>query len=519
MARLERALLSVSDKRGLVELARALRRRGVELVSSGGTATLLRTHDVPVTTVTDYTGAPEILDGRVKTLHPKIFGGILARPTAEHDRQRAAHGIDAIDLVVVNLYPFEQTVARADTTLAEAIEQIDIGGPSLIRAAAKNHERVAVVVDPEDYAPLIAELEAHEGEVGPALRQRLATRAFGYTAAYDAAISNYLQQATAPQPGWPELLSLQLRRVQPLRYGENPHQAAAFYLPSSASAPRPALPYEQLQGKELSYNNLLDADAAWSLARELPGCGVCIVKHSNPCGAATAAVGAAAEAFRRALETDPVSAFGGIVGCNEPVDEALAQQLNELFLEAVIAPDFSAEALALLGKKKKVRVLRVRPSSPGAAVAGRWRTVLGGVLLQDDDLAVEALAAAEQRSVAAASAAQLADLQFAWIVAKHVKSNAIVLAKDGRLLGVGAGQMSRVDSVELAVRKARLPLAGCAMASDAFFPFRDGIDRAAAAGVTAVVQPGGSLRDEEVIAAANEHGLALLFTGVRHFRH
>ncbi|MBK8481317.1 MAG: bifunctional phosphoribosylaminoimidazolecarboxamide formyltransferase/IMP cyclohydrolase [Proteobacteria bacterium] len=519
MARIERALLSVSDKSGLVDFARALRRRGVELISSGGTAALLRQHEVPVTAVSDYTGAPEVLDGRVKTLHPKIFGGILARATAEHDRQCAEHGMARIDLVVVNLYPFEQTVARAETTLAEAIEQIDIGGPSLIRAAAKNHERVAVVVDAEDYVPLLAELDASDGEVGALLRQRLATRAFGYTAAYDAAISNYLQRATAPEPGWPEVLSVQLRRAQALRYGENPHQAAAFYLPASAIDPRPVLPYQQLQGKELSYNNLLDADAAWSLAAELPRCGVCIVKHTNPCGAATAAPGAVAEAFQRALATDPASAFGGIVGCNEAVDEALALQLNELFLEAVIAPAFSDEALALLGKKKKVRLLRARARSAAGPAAGRWRSALGGLLLQDDDQALESLAAAAQRSQRAASAQQLADLQLGWVIAKHVKSNAIVLVKDGQLLGVGAGQMSRVDSVELAVHKARLPLEGCALASDAFFPFRDGIDRAAAAGVAAVVQPGGSLRDEEVIAAANEHGLVLLCTGVRHFRH
>lgn len=519
MARVERALLSVSDKTGLVEFAEALLRRGVELISSGGTAALLRAHQLAVTVVSDYTGAPEILDGRVKTLHPKIFGGILARPTPEHDAQRAAHGIGAIDLVVVNLYPFEQTVARGETTLAEAIEQIDIGGPSLIRAAAKNHERVAVVVDPADYAEVVAALEASDGALGAPLRQRLATRAFGYTAAYDAAISNYLQRTTAAQPGWPEVLSLQLRRAQSLRYGENPHQAAAFYLPATASEPRPPLPYQQLQGKELSYNNLLDVDAAWSLARELPGAGVCIVKHTNPCGAATAASGAAAQAFGRALQTDPVSAFGGIVGCNEAVEQALAAQLNELFLEAVIAPDFSAEALALLGKKKNVRLLRALPQSARGGGAGRWRTALGGLLLQDDDAALESLATADVRSERRPSAGQLADLQFAWIVAKHVKSNAIVLAKDGQLLGVGAGQMSRIDSVELAVRKARLPLTGCVLASDAFFPFRDGIDRAAAAGVTAIVQPGGSVRDSEVVAAANEHGLALLCTGVRHFRH
>lgn len=516
MAKIERALLSVSNKEGVVELARALRVQGVELVSSGGTAALLKQHDIPVIAVSDYTGSPEILDGRVKTLHPKIFAGILARATDAHQRQLAQHDMGRIDLVVVNLYPFEQTIANPSVTLEQAIEQIDIGGPSLVRAAAKNHERVAVVVDPGDYGAVISELEANGGEIGAALRRRLTARAFAYTAAYDAAISNYLQHQVAPNEPWPHVYSVQLKQVQGLRYGENPHQSGAFYAIAGASEAEPRPAFEQLHGKELSYNNIVDVDAAWALAKELPHKAVCVIKHTNPCGAACIRDGELAEAFERALATDPVSAFGGIVSCNRPVDRALAEQIRELFLEAVVAPDFAADALEVLAKKKKLRLVRGRDDAETPQV---WRSALGGLLLQQQDHSIEQLAACQVPTQAKPSAQQLDDLQFAWIVCKHVKSNAIVFAKDGQLVGVGAGQMSRVDSVRLAATKANLPLKGTVVASDAFFPFRDGLDEAAKAGAVAVVQPGGSVRDEEVIAAANEHGMPMVFAGVRHFRH
>ncbi len=512
---IRRAVLSVFDKAGLIELATGLRRHGVELLSSGGTAAQLGERGIPVRSISDYTGAPEILDGRVKTLHPKISGGILARPTPAHEAELREHGIAPIDLVVVNLYPFEQTLARG-ASRDETVEMIDIGGPTLIRAAAKNHERAAVVVDPADYAGLLAELDETGGSLSEATRRRLAGKAFAHTAAYDAAIAGFFQDEA--QDRFPERLTLPLRRAQGLRYGENPHQGAALYVNPRSCIDPAIVACEQLQGKELSYNNILDADAALGLVLDLPGNAVCIIKHTNPCGAATRNDGDLAEAFRQARATDPVSAFGGIVACNGEVDAPLAAELRELFLEAVIAPGFSKDALATLAKKKALRLLRY----PGVARRPgglAFRSVAGGILVQDADASVEELGAAKVVSSRAPTSEELRALDFAWRICKHVKSNAIVFAREGQLVGVGAGQMSRVDSVRLAAQKAQLPLAGTVCASDAFFPFRDGLDAAVEAGATAVVEPGGSIRDEEVIAAANERGVALLFTGARHFRH
>ncbi|MCA9669149.1 MAG: bifunctional phosphoribosylaminoimidazolecarboxamide formyltransferase/IMP cyclohydrolase [Myxococcales bacterium] len=511
-----RAVLSVSNKDGLAELASALVEVGAELVSSGGTASRIAEAGLSVTKVSDYTGAPEILDGRVKTLHPRIFAGILARDTDDHNAQLQAQDVPPVDLVVVNLYPFEATIARADVTLDEAVEQVDIGGPSLVRAAAKNHERVAVVVDPADYARVIAAVKA--GGIDGALRRELAAKAFAHTAGYDAAISRWFAANIAPaeaaEAALPERITLELTRRQSLRYGENPHQAGAFYALPPAFGGDEA--FEQLRGKELSYNNLLDLDAAWAVVRDLPPVGVSVIKHSNPCGAAYIDGGAPAEVFRRARATDPTSAFGGIVGCNVEVDEEMARALKELFLEAVVAPGFSESALAVLAKKKNLRVIR---RVDGAPPPYSLRSAAGGLLVQQSDLAIESLAGARVASKRQPGKEELDDLDFAWRMCKHVKSNAIVIAKGRALVGVGAGQMSRVDSVIIAARKAEVPTDGAVLASDAFFPFRDGVDKAAEAGIRAIVQPGGSKRDDEVIAAADEHGMAMVFTGVRHFRH
>jgi phosphoribosylaminoimidazolecarboxamide formyltransferase / IMP cyclohydrolase len=535
MSKIRRAIVSVSDKRGLIELARALSRHGVEILSTGGTAKELAAAGVATAAIAAYTGAPEILDGRVKTLHPRIHGGLLGRPTPAHEKQMAEHGILPIDLVVVNLYPFRQTIARSGVTMAEAIENIDIGGPSMLRSSAKNYERVTVVVDPDDYGAVIAELDATGGEVARATRFRLARKAFAHTAAYDGAIAAYLtsfaDESGARDP-FPEVLTLQWRKARALRYGENPHQQAAFYAdaqPAGAGAEpgrRPTLAAaEVLQGKELSYNNILDLDAALECVLDFPEPTAVIIKHTNPCGVATAA--GVAEAYLKARQTDPVSAFGGIVAVNRPVDAELGRELSETFLECVIAPGFSAEARELLGKKKNLRLVVTGPLAPepprsdGVGGSPDWtlRSVSGGVLLQSRDRDLVAARAAKVVSRRAPTETELAALDFAWRVAKHVKSNAIVFAGAGQTVGVGAGQMSRVDSVKLAVSKAQLPLAGTVAASDAFFPFRDGIDALADAGATAVIQPGGSVRDEEVIGAADEKGLAMLFTGMRHFRH
>ncbi len=523
-----RALISVSDKTGLVELARGLVKEGLEILSTGGTAKALYAAGVAVREVSDFTGAAEILDGRVKTLHPRVHGGILGRPTAKHREEMRQAGLSAIDLVVVNLYPFRETVAR-DAPFEEVIENIDIGGPAMIRSAAKNHERVAVVVEPGDYARVLAAIKS-EGEVPPALRFELARKAFAHTAAYDGAVASYLGRITAPDAplaDFPQTIHLSARLERALRYGENPHQKAAFYVQDDAIGPSLARA-EVLQGKELSFNNLLDLDAAMRIVSEFTPATVAIIKHNNPCGVAISAI-SVVDAYRRARETDPVSAFGGIVAVNRPIDAELGRELSDTFLECVIAPAYAPEARAALAAKKNLRLLAYDFARDGALGGGATganpmamldvRSVAGGFLLQTRDMTTSAAAAGRVASKRAPTAAELVDLDFAWRVAKHVKSNAIVFAGGGRTLGIGAGQMSRVDSVRLAISKARAPLKGSVLASDAFFPFRDNIDEAAKAGITAIIQPGGSVRDDEVLAAADEYGMAVVLSGERHFRH
>ena len=503
----KRALLSVSDKTGLVELARALVAGGFEIVSSGGTAADLAKSGVPVLLVSDATGSPEILGGRVKTLHPKIHGGILAdRRKADHVRQLEEQEIPRIDIVVCNLYPFEKTVASPDVQEDDAVEQIDIGGPAMVRAAAKNFHSVAVVVDPADYGMVAGEVSG-TGEVSLETRRKLALKAFAHTSAYDSAITAYL----AGDESLGERLVVTGERVLPLRYGENPHQEAAFYARAGHRTGLAAA--EQLHGKELSYNNLLDTDAAWKLVLELESPGAAIIKHSNPCGAAVGT--SLSDAYIKAFECDTTSAFGGIVALNQACDLATAQGIAKVFTEVIIAPGFDDDALALLTEKKNVRILRAEPSeSSGYDI----RSVGGGFLVQSSDPR-DPLDAAKVVTKAQPTDEQWRDLRFAWTVAKHVKSNAIVLAKEGIAVGVGAGQMSRVESTELAARRAGERAKGTACASDAFFPFRDGLDAAVEAGAVAVIQPGGSVRDDEVIAAADEHGIPMVFTGRRHFRH
>lgn len=502
-----RALISVSDKTGLVDLARGLCDLQVELIASGGTAKSLREAGLPVQDVSDITGFPEILGGRVKTLHPAVHGGILARRTPEHLAELEAHGLAPIDLVVCNLYPFAQTVAGPDVTLADAVEQIDIGGVTLLRAAAKNHENVAVICDPADYDHVLGAVRA--GSLDDGLRQRLALKAFQHTASYDAAIASYLAGVVEPYSSFPATLTLPYQRVTTLRYGENPHQAAALYSPAGQA---PA--YEQLGGKEMSYNNWLDMDAAWGLAQEFDAPTVCIIKHTNPCGVASAA--SLAEAYPLALASDPVSAFGGIIALNRRADLAMAEAMADLFVEVVIAPDYTEEALAKYRRKANLRILRAA-ATPATTLS--LRTIQGGLLAQIPDVQLEPAASWQVVTQRRPTADELGGLDFAWRVAKHVKSNAIVLVKGKATVGVGAGQMSRVDSVYLAARRAGERAKGSVLASDAFFPFPDGVEAAADAGVTAVVQPGGSMRDADVIAACDRLGLAMCFTGARHFRH
>lgn len=516
---MKQALLSVSDKSGIVELARGLAALQYTLLSTGGTARLLQEQGIPVTEVSQYTGFPEMLDGRVKTLHPKIHGGILGRrDLSTHVAAMQQAGIGPIDLVVVNLYPFAQTVAKAGCTLEEAIENIDIGGPTMVRAAAKNYAHVAVLTDPADYTQVLGELRA-QGGTTLQTRFALARKAFSHTAAYDGAISNYLtaRDAAAQAQPYPDQINFSLAKVQDLRYGENPHQSAAFYRDLQPVAGGLSS-YHQLQGKELSYNNLADSDAAWECVKTFDEAACVIIKHANPCGVAVAATAEAA--YRRALATDPTSAFGGIIAFNREVDEACARAVTGQFVEVLIAPAYSPAALTVLSGKTNVRVLRI-PLEQGV---NTWDTkrVGGGLLVQSPD--ARNVSAAELKVVTRVQpeTAQLRDLLFAWRVAKFVKSNAIVFCADGQTIGVGAGQMSRVDSARIAAIKAEnagLSMAGTVVASDAFFPFRDGVDVVARAGARAIIQPGGSLRDEEVIAAANEHGIAMVFTGVRHFRH
>jgi len=526
MARIERALISVTDKRGVAALARALAGLGVEIISTGGTARVLGEAGVAVVPVQDVTGFPEMLDGRVKTLHPKIHGGLLGRrDLPEHRHAMAAHGIHPIDLVVVNLYRFEETTA-AGADLAEAIENIDIGGPSMIRSAAKNHASVTVVVDPDDYDAVLAEMKANDGAVGAATNFRLAKKAFALTARYDGAIADYLGTFAAggERIRYGDTLHLDFVKVQDLRYGENPHQTAAVYRERLLSEPCIPAARQPFEGKELSFNNIVDANAGLELVEEFDETAAVVIKHTNPCGVATSTT-SLADAFRKARACDPVSIFGGIVAFNRAVDEETARELTEIFLEVIVAPGFGPEALAhfkATPRAKNVRLLEVAKPSHTKRPGLDLKRVVGGLLVQDRDLAC--VAAAEARAVTKRRPTpdELVALDLAWRVCKHAKSNAIVFARADRVVGVGAGQMSRVDAARLAVMRAEtlgLETRGSVVASDAFFPFRDGLDVAAAAGATAVIQPGGSVRDEEIIAAADEHGMAMVFTGMRHFRH
>ena len=522
MANIKRALISVSDKQGIVDFARTLRKLKVEILSTGGTAKLLADNGIAVIEVGDYTGFPEMLDGRLKTLHPKIHGGILGRRDLEtHVKAMQEADIPPIDMVVVNLYPFAVTIAKPNCTLNEAIENIDIGGPTMLRAAAKNYHHVAVITDPADYKRISSELEMTGGILAADTRFELARKAFSHTAEYDGTISNYLTaiDSRGRREGFPQRLNLHFSVAQELRYGENPHQSAAFYtLPGEREAS--VATARQLQGKELSYNNIADADAALECIKQFnegPAC--VIVKHANPCGVAYGAN--FLEAYERAYKTDPESAFGGIIAFNGELDAATAHAIAERqFVEVIIAPKISAAAVEVAAAKKNVRLLECGawPFEPASRID--FKRVTGGLLLQEADQALyEELRVVSQR---APTETEMADLLFAWRVAKYVKSNAIVYAKDKMTIGVGAGQMSRINSARIAAIKAEqagLNVAGSVMASDAFFPFRDGIDQAAAAGIVAVIQPGGSMRDAEVVAAANEHGMAMVFTGMRHFRH
>ena len=517
--KIARALLSVTDKTGLVEFARRLAHHRIELVSTGGTAKALRDAGLAVRDISDLTGFPEMLDGRVKTLHPKVHGGILhMRSNPEHRKQVEAHGIEPIDMVVVNLYAFEKTAAKPSATFAEIIENIDIGGPSMVRSAAKNFEDVAIVTTPSDYAALAAELDDQQGALCRETRWRLAQQAFAATAAYDIAIANALEGMEASSPEKPPRLIDELPQAlrlayplgQMLRYGENPHQRAALYHDGSGKGVAGA---QQLQGKELSYNNLVDLDACWELAQEFDEPMVAIIKHTNPCGAATGSD--VLDAYRKALTSDPVSAFGSVIGVNREIDGNAAEEIAALFVEAIAAPGFTAEALTRFASKKNLRLVVVQHANTARVM----KQVSGGALLQDADRGrVEAkdLKTVTQRKP---TEDELASLLFAWKVCKHVKSNAIVYARNSQTIGIGAGQMSRVDAARFGAMKAVLPLAGCVAASDAFFPFPDGLEVVAQAGATAVIQPGGSVRDQDVIEAADRLGLAMVFTGMRHFRH
>lgn len=534
---IKRALISVSNKAGIVEFAQALASRGVTILSTGGTATLLRDKGLNVTPVDQVTKFPEMLDGRVKTLHPAVHGGLLARrDLPEHMQALASADFAPIDLLVVNLYPFRETLARPGASYEDVIENIDIGGPAMLRAGAKNHDGVAVVVDPSDYAGLLAELDQHNTTLGWPTRQRLARKVFAHTAAYDGAISNFLNglapvdcdaAATGCMPpapesaqAYPDVLSVQVQKVQGMRYGENPHQSAAFYRDPDAREGTLAN-YKQLQGKELSFNNIADADAAWSCVRSFDGPACVIVKHANPCGVAIAE--SALAAYQKAFKTDPTSAFGGILAFNTELSESAAQEISKQFAEVIIAPSFHPNALKVFAAKANLRILQVPLGADDAISSGRdLKRVSGGLLVQTPDR--NTLTAAQLKVVTQKqpTAQQLQDLFFAWKVCTWVKSNAIVFCGNGMTLGVGAGQMSRIDSARIAAIKAQhagLELKGSAVASDAFFPFRDGLDAVADAGATCVIQPGGSVRDDEVIAAANERGIAMVFTGIRHFRH
>ena len=519
--KIRRALLSVTDKSGLVAFAKTLTGLGVELISTGGTARVLREAGLAVRDISDLTGFPEMLDGRVKTLHPLVHGGLLyVRGNAEHEAAVAAHGIQPIDLVVVNLYAFEKTAAQPGVAFGHLIENIDIGGPAMVRSAAKNFEHVAVVTDPAIYGELATELTATGGTLSRQTRWRLARQAFARTAAYDTAIATSLDQiCDAPEAEspavfdssrFPQVLRIQYPLAQTLRYGENPHQRAALYSDGSGQGVAGAT---QLQGKELSFNNLVDLEAAWELAAEFDEPGVAIIKHTNPCGAATSAT--VLDAYHKALAADPVSAFGAVIGINRIVDHDAAEEIAKLFVEAIVAPSFTPEARERFAAKKNLRLVEIRPAAARPVV----KQVSGGLLLQDADTGHVTIADLKVVTQRQPTADEMQSLLFAWRVVKHVKSNAIVYARNGQTIGVGAGQMSRVDAAKFGAQKAVLPLAGTVVASDAFFPFADGLETVVQAGATAVIQPGGSVRDAEVIAAADRLGIAMILTGMRHFRH
>jgi len=507
---IRRALISVSDKTGILDFARELTRFNVEIISTGGTAKTLRDAGITVRDISDVTGFPEMMDGRVKTLHPRVHGGLLAiRHNPEHVAALEQHGIEPIDLVVVNLYPFAETIKREGVTREEAIEQIDIGGPAMIRSAAKNAHDVAVVVSAEQYAEVVDELKQNDGALSRNTRNRLAQKAFAHTAAYDIMVSSYLASFSEALP---DRLTWTMNKIADLRYGENPHQKAALYQTSTNGGIANA---EVLSGKEMSFNNYVDAEAAWQLVCDFEQTACAIIKHTNPAGAGLGET--AAEAYRKALATDPVSAFGGIVAFNRTVDAVAAQEVTKIFTEVVIAPGYDARALEILQAKKNLRVIRMSTGEDAKGV--ELKQIGGGVLVQTRDDHMLDPAELNVVTTRKPTDGEIQALLFAWIVCKHTKSNAIVYARADQTVGVGAGQMSRVDSVKIGAMRAQLPVKGSVLASDAFFPFRDGIDEAARHGITAVIQPGGSVRDDEVIAAANEHGLAMVFTGVRHFKH
>jgi phosphoribosylaminoimidazolecarboxamide formyltransferase/IMP cyclohydrolase len=515
-AKVQRAILSVTDKTGLVEFAKQLAALGVELISTGGTAKLLRESGIQVKDISDLTGFPEMLDGRVKTLHPKVHGGILhRRDVASHRQAVAEHGIQPIDMVVVNLYAFEKTAAKPGVHFEELIENIDIGGPSMIRSAAKNFHDVAIVTSPADYEAIAKELAENTGQLSHATKWRLAKKAFATTAAYDSAIASTLERVTADelfqaQDGFPQTLRLSFGKIMDLRYGENPHQKAAMYSDGSGTGVANA---RQLQGKELSFNNIVDLQAAWDLAQEFEEPVCAIIKHTNPCGTATSKT--LAEAYKKALEVDPVSAFGGVIGVNRMIDAATADEMAKLFLEVIAAPGFDEAAKAKFATRKNLRLVEIKNAQQ------KWvlKNVSGGILVQDND--IRPLTESDLKVVTKRQPTpeEKRALLFAWKICKHVKSNAILYARDGQSVGVGAGQMSRVDSAKIGAMKAVLSLKGTVAASDAFFPFPDGVEEIARVGATAIIQPGGSVRDQEVIEAADRLGLAMIFTGVRHFRH
>ena len=516
MKPIQRALISVSDKTGVLEFARELHNFGIEILSTGGTAELLRKGGVPVIQVSDYTGFPEMMDGRIKTLHPRVHGGILGRrDVPEHMKAMEEHGIRPIDLVVINLYPFEQTITKEGSTLEEAIENIDIGGPAMVRSSAKNCNDVTIVVDPKNYGLVLEEMK--EGFVSLETRRRLSRDAFAHTARYDSLIATFLSVQWENESGFPPFLNQPFSKAQDLRYGENPHQSAALYKESNPLN-TDIVSAKQIQGKELSFNNYIDLNAAWELVRELSSGAVTIIKHTNPCGVAVGKD--QLNTFVLAREVDPISAFGGVLGFNQPVTAQTAKEILKNFVEAIVAPGFESEAIELFSSKKNIRLMQI-PGSGFNLKDNRFdfKRIGGGLLVQSLDTlnyVEDQLKIVSEREP---TSYEMEDMKFAWLVAKHVKSNAIVYAKDKEILGIGAGQMSRVDSARIAVEKARKPLSGAVMSSDAFFPFRDSIDEAAKNGISAIISPGGSIRDKEVLQAAKEHNIAMVFTGTRHFKH